>query len=92
MDAKLSVKHSARLDTLIGGLRSYFSQPGAAAFLGFIVLYKLGDAFAGSLLTPFLLQGMADRFHLLPYGLALVLVMLLRPQGIWPARHQGAKA
>ena len=26
------------------------------------------------------------------YGLALVLVMLLRPQGIWPARHQGAKA
>ena len=26
------------------------------------------------------------------YGLALVLVMLLRPQGIWPARHQGVKA
>ena len=26
------------------------------------------------------------------YGMALVLVMLLRPQGIWPARHQGAKA
>jgi branched-chain amino acid transport system permease protein len=25
------------------------------------------------------------------YGLALVLVMLLRPQGIWPARHQGVK-
>ena len=37
---------------------SYFSQPGAGAFLAFIVLYKLGDAFAGSLLTPFLLQAM----------------------------------
>ncbi|NUZ04432.1 MFS transporter [Schlegelella sp. ID0723] len=49
----------ARFETLLGGLRSYFSQTGAAAFLAFIVLYKLGDAFAGSLLTPFLLQAMA---------------------------------
>ena len=49
----------ARFETLLGGLASYFSQPGAAAFLAFIVLYKLGDAFAGSLLTPFLLQAMA---------------------------------
>ncbi len=46
----------ARFETLLGGLRSYFAQPGAAAFLLFIVLYKLGDAFAGSLLTPFLLK------------------------------------
>ena len=49
----------ARFETLLGGLRNYFSQSGAAAFLGFIVLYKLGDAFAGSLMTPFLLQSMA---------------------------------
>lgn len=49
----------ARFDTLLGGLQSYFSQPGAWAFLGFIVLYKLGDAFAGSLMTPFLLKAMA---------------------------------
>jgi PAT family beta-lactamase induction signal transducer AmpG len=49
---------AARFETLLGGLRSYFSQPGAAAFLAFIVLYKLGDAFAGSLMTPFLLQTM----------------------------------
>jgi PAT family beta-lactamase induction signal transducer AmpG len=49
----------ARFETLLGGLRTYFSQPGAAAFLGFIVLYKLGDAFAGSLMTPFLLKSMA---------------------------------
>ena len=41
----------ARFETLLGGLRSYFAQEGAAAFLLFIVLYKLGDAFAGSLMT-----------------------------------------
>jgi PAT family beta-lactamase induction signal transducer AmpG len=50
---------AAKFETLLGGLRSYFSQAGAGAFLGFIVLYKLGDAFAGSLMTPFLLQSMA---------------------------------
>ncbi|TDM05848.1 MAG: MFS transporter [Ideonella sp. MAG2] len=49
----------ARFETLVSGLGHYFSQPGAVAFLLFIVLYKLGDAFAGSLLTPFLLKGMA---------------------------------
>jgi PAT family beta-lactamase induction signal transducer AmpG len=49
---------AAKFETLLGGLRSYFSQTGAAAFLAFIVLYKLGDAFAGSLMTPFLLQAM----------------------------------
>jgi PAT family beta-lactamase induction signal transducer AmpG len=49
----------ARFDTLLGGLRSYFATPGAGAFLGFIVLYKLGDAFAASLMTPFLLKSMA---------------------------------
>jgi len=49
----------ARFDTLLQGLSNYFSQPGAGAFLAFIVLYKLGDAFAGSLMTPFLLQAMA---------------------------------
>ena len=49
----------ARFDTLLGGLSSYFAQPGAAAFLAFIVFYKLGDAFAGALMTPFLLKTMA---------------------------------
>ena len=49
---------AAKFETLLGGLRSYFAQAGAGAFLAFIVLYKLGDAFAGSLMTPFLLQGM----------------------------------
>ena len=49
----------ARFETLLGGMRGYFSQPGAALFLLFIVFYKLGDAFAGALMTPFLLQAMA---------------------------------
>jgi len=49
----------AHFETLISGLRSYFSQRGAAAFLLFVVFYKLGDAFAGSLMTPFLLKSMA---------------------------------
>ena len=49
----------ARFETLLSGLRNYFSQRGAVAFLVFIVLYKLGDAFAGSLMTPFLLKSMA---------------------------------
>jgi MFS transporter, PAT family, beta-lactamase induction signal transducer AmpG len=48
----------ARFETFLGSLASYFSQAGALPFLAFIVLYKLGDAFAGSLLTPFLLQAM----------------------------------
>ena len=50
---------AAKFETLLGSLRNYFAQPGAGAFLAFIVLYKLGDAFAGSLMTPFLLQAMA---------------------------------
>ena len=49
----------ARFETLLSGLASYFSQTGAAGFLLLIVLYKLGDAFAGSLMTPFLLKSMA---------------------------------
>jgi PAT family beta-lactamase induction signal transducer AmpG len=49
----------ARYDTLMAGLRDYFSHRGAGAILLLIVLYKLGDAFAGALLTPFLLKGMA---------------------------------
>jgi PAT family beta-lactamase induction signal transducer AmpG len=49
----------AKFETLLSGLASYFAQPGAVAFLVLIVLYKLGDAFAGSLMTPFLLKAMA---------------------------------
>lgn len=49
----------ARFQTLLAGLESYFGQPRAWTFLAFIVFYKLTDAFQLSLLTPFLLKGMA---------------------------------
>lgn len=48
----------AGFETLNRSLDSYFSQTGAVAFMLLIVLYKLGDAFAGSLTTPFLIKGM----------------------------------
>jgi PAT family beta-lactamase induction signal transducer AmpG len=38
-------------------LREFFSRPGAWVLLALIVLYKLGDAFAGSLTTAFLIRG-----------------------------------
>jgi len=46
-------------ETLNRSLDSYFSQSGAWAFLLLIILYKLGDAFAGVLTTPFLIKGLA---------------------------------
>lgn len=49
----------AGFETLNRSLDSYFAQSGAWAFLLLIILYKLGDAFAGVLTTPFLIQGLA---------------------------------
>lgn len=66
---------AAHFETLLGGLRSYFAQRGAGAFLVFIVLYKLGDAFAAALLTPFLLNGM----HYAPAEVGVVNQVL----GLW---------
>lgn len=37
-------------------LVQFFSRPGAWAILAFIILYKMGDATAGSMTTPFLKQ------------------------------------
>ena len=42
---------------VIEPFREFFSRPGAIALLVCIVLYKLGDAFAGSLSTAFLIRG-----------------------------------
>ncbi len=47
----------AKFETLNISLSNYFSMKGAASFLALIILYKLGDSFAGSLLTPFLIKG-----------------------------------
>lgn len=47
----------AKFETLNTSLANYFSLKGASAFLALIILYKVGDSFAGSLTTPFLLKG-----------------------------------
>ena len=43
--------------SFVGPWDAFFSRPHALAFLLLIVLYKLGDAFAASLSTSFLLRG-----------------------------------
>ena len=50
--AKLS-----KFDLLLVPLRNYFDRDAAWLFLALIILYKLGDAFAGNLTTAFLLRG-----------------------------------
>ena len=52
----VSVK--ARFETLNVSLFNFFQMKGAVSILVLIVLYKLGDAFAGSLTSPFLIKGM----------------------------------
>jgi len=44
-------------EAVLAPLREFFSRPGAWTILLVIVLYKLGDAFAGALTTAFLLRG-----------------------------------
>ncbi len=44
-------------EAVIGPLKDFFSRDGAILVLVLIVLYKLGDAFAGSLSTAFLIRG-----------------------------------
>ncbi len=44
-------------EAVSGPLVEFFSRKGAWAMLALIVLYKLGDAFAGSLTTSFLIRG-----------------------------------
>jgi PAT family beta-lactamase induction signal transducer AmpG len=44
-------------EAVVEPLHEFFSRPGAWGLLLLLVLYKLGDAFAGSLTTAFLLRG-----------------------------------
>jgi len=44
-------------DAITQPLAEFFSRPGAWSLLLLVVLYKLGDAFAGNLTTAFLLRG-----------------------------------
>lgn len=58
MTLGLGMTRRVPFETLNASLRSYFGMRGAGAFLALVVLYKVGDAFALSLSTPFLLKGM----------------------------------
>ena len=60
-------------------LREFFSRPGAWVLLALVILYKLGDAFAGSLTTAFLLRGVGFPLDVVGYvnkgmGLASTIV------------------
>ncbi|HEU4622802.1 MAG TPA: MFS transporter [Burkholderiaceae bacterium] len=44
-------------EAIVAPWKQFFSRRGALAFLVLIVLYKLGDAFAGALTTAFLIRG-----------------------------------
>jgi PAT family beta-lactamase induction signal transducer AmpG len=44
-------------EAVMGPLKDFFMRDGAWVMLALIVLYKLGDAFAGSLTTAFLIRG-----------------------------------
>lgn len=48
---------SSLIDAVIKPLLEFLTRPAAVMLLGLIVLYKLGDAFAGSLIMAFLLKG-----------------------------------
>jgi PAT family beta-lactamase induction signal transducer AmpG len=45
-------------EAVVGPLKEFFARPMALALLALIVLYKVGDAFAGALTTPFLIRGL----------------------------------
>jgi MFS transporter, PAT family, beta-lactamase induction signal transducer AmpG len=57
-EPEVPVKPPARLiEAIAGPLKDFFSRKDAWSILVLIVLYKLGDAFAGTLTTAFLLRG-----------------------------------
>ncbi len=44
-------------EAIVGPLREFLSRPAAVSFLLLMVLYKMGDAYAGTLTTTFLIRG-----------------------------------
>jgi PAT family beta-lactamase induction signal transducer AmpG len=44
-------------EAIWGPLKEFFSRKSALLFILLVILYKLGDAYAGSLTTPFLIRG-----------------------------------
>ena len=57
-EPRLSLSPPASMAEAISGpVKEFFSRPAAFSILAVIVLYKLGDAFAGTLTTAFLIRG-----------------------------------
>ena len=54
-------------DAVLLPMREFFSRPGAWVLLALVVFYKLGDAFAGSLTTAFLLRGVGFPLDMVGY-------------------------
>ena len=54
-------------DAVLLPMREFFSRPGAWVLLALVILYKLGDAFAGSLTTAFLLRGVGFPLDMVGY-------------------------
>ncbi len=54
-------------EAVLEPLREFFSRPGAGMLLALVILYKLGDAFAGSLTTAFLLRGVGFPLDVVGY-------------------------
>lgn len=52
-----AVPPSCLKEAVLGPLSDFFSRQKAASLLFLIILYKLGDAYAGSLTTAFLMRG-----------------------------------
>ena len=59
---------STLLDAIVDPLKELWNRANMLAFLGFIVLFKLGDAFTSSLTPTFLLRGL--EFSLTEVGVA----------------------
>lgn len=77
-------------DAISAPLQQFFTRPGSWALLSLIVLYKLGDAFAGSLSTAFLIRGAgfsATEVGLINKGVGLVATIIgALLGGAWLAR------
>ena len=54
---RISTPPKSLAEAISGPFKNFMTKPGAIAFLVLIILYKLGDAFAGSLTTAFLIRG-----------------------------------
>lgn len=73
--SEVNVASSNVIQTIMGSWRDLLQQEQILALFFFVIFYKLGDALAQSLLTPFLLNGLG--FSLTEVGLAYKFVSFI---------------